>query len=236
MPDWTRDMTRHIALPLLCLAWSVMAWTERAHADYRLLIDGEDCGGIDVTVPMVVERNGDILLDTIDGVQCGVVGPPCGPPAGFRVLDQVSVELNNFPGPSGSTFAEVFGPYPGDGGFYRIRLNALDVVSLPVTVPDAPEVVRLLFEGNTDIASATTVALSACDGGPPVSPTCGKVFGESGTTFIFGAAAVEQRCKVPPGDYWLVILQADEAGNPTCGGDQLCTVFFGLDSLIGGDP
>lgn len=221
---------------LFVALWMIAGAAVAQGGSYRLLIDGEDCGGINVAVPLEVSRSGDVSLATIDGVQCGLVGPPCGAPDGFRILDQVTVERNNFENITGKTFEAVFGAWPGDGGAYRIRLNRFDVISLPVTVPESAEVVRLTFEGNTDIAASTTVAISACAGGTkvPVSETCGKSFGESGTTFIFGANAVEQRCALAPGDYFLVIGQHDELGEPGCGDDQICTVFFGLDALIGG--
>lgn len=228
------------AMMILAVACAPVASAQGAP---RLYLNDACSAAIDLEAgPSVFEQDGSLSVSVIEPIECEtvIIDPPpdCGPPEGYRVLDEIEVELNNFPGPRGSTFEQLFGDFPGDGGFYRLQLNARDIASLPVTVPAVPEVTRLTFEGNVDVAAQTTVTLSRCAGGAfvPVSDTCSKTFGEAGANLIFGAAAVEQRCRVEPGTYHLVIIQAAEDGEPACGGDERCTVFFGLDVLVGGDP
>lgn len=233
IPDWTRDMVRTVALPLACLWVASVALAGQAKAQ-DLRVNNECTAPLDLTVPVVIAQDGSIVVYTQDGVPpCDpIVGPPeCGVPDGYFVDRTVLLERNNVNSYVCDSFASCFGAWPGAGevNAYRIRLNRTSIVSLPVTV-EATGTARLVVEDTPDNADAKTFTLSTCQGGAysAPKPECSRTYGRPGGVFSFGAEAGQALCVVEPGDYWLTIIQADEAGVPGCGDDQLCTVFFGL--------
>lgn len=196
----------------------------------NLMVNDECEAPIDQATPVVITQFGDIIVYTEGRVfNCGITDPgdQCGDFQALRTRSPFSIEKNNLINLTCSTFDECFGGYPPDQGAWRVRLNAGDKLSIPVSLAEGDA--RFTFEGNVDIADTTTVTLSSCDGGLyfPAEQDCSRTFGATGTSFSFGTDPQRSLCVVSPGEYWLVIGQVDEEGNETCGGDQLCTVFFG---------
>lgn len=222
-----RQWARTILAALICGALVFAATGGNRAFGQELVVNGESCGAIDGLVTF--SQDGSIFVDTFDGCT-GVEPDPCAPPEGFRVLSSIELERNNVINYRCDDYASCFDGWPGaSGNAYRLRLNRMDIASLPVSVTEGTAA-RFLFEGNVDISDSVTVTLAGCEGGAyfPAGESCSRSFGQSGGVFSFGSDPGRALCVVDPGDYHLVIVQADAVGEPGCGGDQLCTVFFGV--------